>query len=135
LSIIPWLKARKTKMPLLAVYSAFDDYPHVSASLGLGIKAYVTKRQSESELERALNIILGGKIYIDETAQEKFQTAAEVFNLLTKREGEILSLIKSGLTNKQIAARLGIKRETVDNIVSCIYAKTGIHSRPELQRL
>ena len=135
LDIIPWLKKKNAELPLLAVYSAFDDYAHVSAALSMGVKAYVTKYRSESELEKALRTVLDGKTHIDESAQEKFHTAIEVFSLLTKREGEILSFIKDGLSNKQIAVKLGIKRETVDNIVSCIYNKTGIHSRPELLKL
>jgi DNA-binding NarL/FixJ family response regulator len=54
---------------------------------------------------------------------------------LTKRETEILSLVKNGLSNNQIANDLGLSRRTVENILSCVYNKTGIKSRLELERL
>jgi len=136
LDIIPWmLENLNGRMPVLAVYSAFDDYAHVSAALGMGVKAYVTKRRSEQELEAALLAALSGSEYIDEAAQIKLNNVTELVNLLTKREAEILTLTKNGLSNKQIAYDLGISRRTVENILSCIYNKTGIKSRRELERL
>jgi NarL family two-component system response regulator LiaR len=135
LNIIPWIKTQKIKLPVLAVYSAFDNYTYISAALGLGVKAFVCKRHSEIHLENALQKALSGETYIDETAHAKLHTVNETFKLLSKREAEILGLVKNGLSNKQIAAILGIKRETVDNAVSCIYDTTGIGSRPELLRL
>jgi DNA-binding CsgD family transcriptional regulator len=54
---------------------------------------------------------------------------------LTRREAEVFNLAKTGLTSRQIGARLGISSRTVDNILSCIYDKTGIRSRRELERL
>jgi len=136
LDIIPWLNERlNQQLPVIAVYSTFDDYPHVSAALSLGVKAYVTKRRNEQELEAALLTALSGSEYIDEAAQIKLKNVTELVSLLTKRETEILTLAKNGLSNKQIAHDLGISRRTVENILSCIYNKTGIRSRLELERL
>ncbi|MCL2759696.1 MAG: response regulator transcription factor [Treponema sp.] len=136
LDIIPWLRElKKNPLPLLAVYSTFDDYAHVSSALSLGVKAYVTKRCNESELEKALLKALNGEIYIDEAAKMKLQQVTTFSCLLTKREAEILNLVKKGLSNKEIAGSLGINHRTVQNILSCIYDKTGIKSRQELERL
>jgi len=119
----------------VAVYSAFDDYAHVNAALGMGVKAYVCKQRSEQELEKALLTVLGGGTYIDEAAQAKLQTVTDAFKLLTKRDSQILTLVKEGLSNKEIAASFGITHRTVENILSCIYDKTGIRSKTELQKL
>ena len=139
LDIIPLLvtqsEQKPCSMPLLAVYSAFDDYAHVRAALSMGVKVYVTKRRSEQELEDALRKALDGKLYIDEAAQQKLKTITQLFNLLTKREKEILNLVKHGMSNKEISFRLDISRRTVENILSCVYDKTGIKSRLELERL
>ena len=137
LDLIPWHAKQKAggTTPLMAVYSASDDYAHVSVALSMGVKAYICKRRSERELEEALINVLNGGIYIEETAQAKLQTVTDVFNLLTKREAEILSLVKKGLSNKQIASHFGITHRTVENILSCVYDKTGIHSRVALQKL
>ena len=135
LDIIPWLVAQGSNRPVTAVYSNYDDYAHVSAALGMGVQAYVCKRRDEKELEKALFTALGGGIYVDNTAQVRLQTVQDLFSLLTKRETEILCLVKSGLSNKQIAAHLNISARTVENILSCVYDKTGIKSRLELQKI
>jgi NarL family two-component system response regulator LiaR len=138
IDIIPWLKSQapeKIKMPALAVYSAYDDYTHVSAALSMGIRGYICKHRSERELENALIKILEGKTYIDDSAQARLETNTKLINLLTKREAEILTLVKGNLSNNQIASNLGISQRTVENILSCVYDKTGIHSRLELQML
>jgi HD-GYP domain-containing protein (c-di-GMP phosphodiesterase class II) len=48
---------------------------------------------------------------------------------LTGREVEVLRLLARGLSNKQIAERLGISRKTVSHHVEHIYAKTGTTNR------
>ncbi|MCL2809542.1 MAG: response regulator transcription factor [Treponema sp.] len=138
LHIIPWLKnniKQNEKLPVFAVYSTYDDFVHISAALGLGVMVYMTKRRSADELERALLQALEGKKYIDESIEIKFNTTKDIFSLLTNREAQILTLVNEGLSDKEIASRLGISVRTVQNIVYCIFAKTGIHSRKELQRL
>lgn len=55
--------------------------------------------------------------------------------MLTKREGDVLRLVKSGKSNKEIARELGLALRTIENILSFIYDKTGIHSRIEPERL
>ena len=138
LDIIPWLKKQRTgeqqqSLPLLAVYTSFDNYAHVSAALGLGVKVYITKLRSEKELEAAILSAFSGIICIDENAQMKLQNIKDVFSMLTKREAEIVLLVKKKLTNKQIAAELEISHRTVENILSCVYDKMGIKSRKELE--
>ena len=139
LDIIPWLAAQvkpgQRQLPVVAVYTVFDDYAHVSAALGMGVKAYICKRRSERELEKVLIKALNGSICIDEIAQLKLNTVTDLLSLLTKRETEIFKLVKSGLSNKQIGVQLGISHRTVENILSCVYDKTGIKSRLELEKL
>lgn len=48
---------------------------------------------------------------------------------LTPREVEVLGLIATGLTNRQVARRLRISAKTVGNHVEHVYAKTGISTR------
>jgi len=133
LDIIPYLT--KQDGPIMAVYSSFDDYAHVSAALGMGVQAYICKRRSEQELEAALRATLDGTPYIDDTVQSKLNKTVNLFSLLTKRETEIFRLVTQRLSNKQIAETLKISPRTVENILSCVYDKTGIRSRAELERL
>jgi NarL family two-component system response regulator LiaR len=121
--------------PITAVYSAFDDYFHVSTAMGMGVRSYVCKRRNLQELEESLLRALKGETCIDDTVQAKYQTVMDHKNLLTRREIEILNLVKGKLSNKQIADQLGISFRTVENTLSCVYNKTGIRSRYELELL
>jgi DNA-binding NarL/FixJ family response regulator len=51
---------------------------------------------------------------------------------LTDREEDVLGLLASGLSNRQIAERLGLRPQTVKNHVSRVYEKLDVHSRLEL---
>ena len=137
LDLIPWYAKQTefTQGPIMAVYSVYDDYAHVRAALSLGVRSYVCKRRGEQELEEALLTALSGGLCIDDSAQKRLQNVTDLFSLLTKREAEILTLVKGGLSNKEIAASLGLSRRTVENILSCVYDKTGIRSRRDLERL
>jgi DNA-binding NarL/FixJ family response regulator len=136
LDIIPWLHGRGgEKIPAVVVYSGFDDYAYVSAALSLGARGYVRKTQNETELEAALGTVLSGGVYTDKTVELNLRTVAHTINLLTKREADIFILVKEGFSNQQIAEKLGISRRTVENILYCVYDKTGIPSRLELQKM
>jgi two-component system, NarL family, response regulator LiaR len=51
---------------------------------------------------------------------------------LTRRESEIAELVAAGLSNKEIARRLGIRNQTVRNILSIVFRKTSLHRRTQL---
>jgi DNA-binding NarL/FixJ family response regulator len=51
---------------------------------------------------------------------------------LTGREEEVLRLVAAGLSNRQIAERLGLRPQTVKNHVRRVFEKLDVHSRLEL---
>ena len=57
---------------------------------------------------------------------------ARGMRLLTKREEQVVSLLNSGLTNREIAQRLQLSEHTVKNYFCHIYEKLGISNRVEL---
>jgi len=52
--------------------------------------------------------------------------------LLAKREDEVAGLVAEGLSNREIADRLGLSEHTVSNYLFRIYEKLGISGRVEL---
>jgi len=54
---------------------------------------------------------------------------------ITEREFEVITLISGGLTNKEMASRLGISANTVNNHVANIFSKTKVRSRIDLLNL
>lgn len=51
---------------------------------------------------------------------------------LTPREGQIVDAVAEGLTNKEIARRLGISPNTVRNQMATLSTKLGVHSRTQI---
>ena len=61
------------------------------------------------------------------------QDSIQSGNVLSKREGEIVSLVQSGSKNREIADELYISENTVKSALKVIFRKLGISSRKELQ--
>ena len=51
---------------------------------------------------------------------------------LTPRQCQIIHILGSGATNREIAARLGLQEQTIKNQLSVIYGKLGLRNRLEL---
>lgn len=87
----------------------------------VGAKGYVTKNSSKDELFRAIEEVLAGNKYICEeikniVAHQELDEESEYpdMNLLSKREIEVVTHIKQGLSSKEIAQRLEISLKTVE---------------------
>jgi DNA-binding NarL/FixJ family response regulator len=51
---------------------------------------------------------------------------------LTHRERLVMQVLALGATNREIAARLGLREQTIKNRLSTIYQKLGLRNRLEL---
>ncbi|GHU10501.1 DNA-binding response regulator [Spirochaetia bacterium] len=137
LGLVPWLREKFGKAaPACVVYSAFTDTAHVGAAFKQGVRGYVGKDADEAALEKALLSVLAGGEYMDPSlAAERLTRVTGFEERLTRREAEVFNLAKARLSSREIGARLGISSRTVDNILSCIFDKTGIANRKELGKL
>ena len=55
--------------------------------------------------------------------------------LLTEREQEVLRAIFEGLTNKEIAARIGVSESAVKATLQQLFQKTRVRTRSQLVRI
>jgi len=96
---------------------------YVQELLRAGAAGYVLKQSSSDELIRAIRAVKSGRSYLDPaittgvvseyaTAQPSLKSRLGLS--LTEREAEVLRLIASGYSNKEIAARLAISTKTVE---------------------
>jgi len=137
LEFIPALRKicakRKAALPGILVCSMYEDTFLIQRAIDLGAGAYVPKSAESGEILAAIDALLAGDTYIN----KKFKPHKQKQNLqvLTRRENEIVALIKQSLSAKEIAKRLKINLRTVENHLVHIYTKTGYSSREELFNL
>ena len=80
--------------------------------------------------------ILAARLLARGLDQEPDRVRAEAaFGILTPREKDMTRLTVRGLTNHEIAYKLGISSETVKSHVRSTLAKLGLHSKSELRLL
>lgn len=132
--------ARRGRTPRMLAVSVRDDDDSVVAAMRAGVNGYITKRASEQELLRAIEIVAeGGAVfsagiarrlgeYFSEPYAMSYQSA---FPQLTLRETQVLDLLARGWNNGRIAKDLVLTEKTVRNYVSQILGKLDVHYRME----
>lgn len=119
------------------ILTSYDDDPYISAVLKTGANGYVLKTASPDEIINAVRDVYQGKSVLDVTilpkvlAQIAHLNDKPVFESLTEREIEILSLVAMGLTNKVVGINLGISDRTVQGHIARIFEKLQAASRTE----
>jgi DNA-binding NarL/FixJ family response regulator len=129
-----------TKIIALSMHS---DKKYVSEMLRAGASAYLLKDCAVDELERAIQAVIAGKVYVspdvtgtmieDYRRHVERQKPAETSNL-TVKEREVLQLIAEGHSTKEIASRLGVSVQTIDTHRQHIMEKLDLHSVAELTK-
>jgi two-component system, NarL family, nitrate/nitrite response regulator NarL len=106
------------------------------AVLAAGARGVVSRRATAARLVRALDAVFEGLIVLDEDlAEDALRPPARGLATdeeLTPREKEVLELLALGLSNREIATRLGISFHTVKFHVNSILGKLGAASRAEV---
>lgn len=118
-------KTHPVDAPLLVLLGEGADAFEVVAA---GARGAISRTSSPSRIHAALRAIDEGLIVID---REPLRASEPMIDPLTAREQDVLSLLAAGLTNKEIASRLGITDHTVKFHVNAILAKLGAETRTE----
>lgn len=111
------------------------DREAAADALSRGARGALLRTAAPRRIRAALHAVADGLVAIDDDiADAVLQHARPVVDLiepLTVRELEVLHLLASGMTNKEIASRLGISDHTVKFHVNGILGKLGVDSRTE----
>lgn len=118
------------------VISANEEAAIVRGALDAGARGYIPKTAKPPVIASALHLVAEGGIYIPPQALSEMLSPGEVHgSRLTDRQREVLHLIGSGLTNKEVAKQLRISEDTVKQHAKVIYATLGISSRSQAVRV
>ncbi len=105
----------------------------------LSVMQDITQRkQTETDLVAAIESVMQDTSWFGQKIVEKLASLTQAHGpvaegpsiaTLSSRAREVLGLVAQGLSDADIAGRLGITRNTVRNHISLIYAKIGVHRR------
>ena len=120
------------------VLTMSEDRFAVLEALRAGARGYLLKGAGRATIVDAVRRAAAGGAVFDAGAADMViglaaggGSAAHVALGITEREAGVLRLVATGLTNRAIAARLGLAPKTVRNVVSTIFVKMGVSSREE----
>jgi DNA-binding NarL/FixJ family response regulator len=129
------VEACKTASPMtrIILLTSHAGQSVMQRSLTCGLDGYILTDIEPAELRRACAMVARGESYFDARVSglllRRLQSARSGDDELSLREGEILTLIAAGLSNKDIGARLTVSEKTVKNNITCIFSKLGITAR------
>jgi DNA-binding NarL/FixJ family response regulator len=107
-------------------------------ALQLKASGYVLKDNAFEDLLYAVKAVSAGGTFISPSVSERLMKASseegKEAHILTIREREVLKLIASGFTNKQIAVQLFISVKTVETHRTNIMQKLDVHTTADLVR-
>ena len=131
------IKLDKPELPVL-MFSNFDNPTYIARAVALGASGYLLKGCTREELVNAIKAAAAGETAWTREELRRVtgslatpRLTADVEVPLTKREGEVLQQLASGLTNKQIAETLHVSYETVKEHVQHILRKIGVKDRTQ----
>jgi DNA-binding NarL/FixJ family response regulator len=122
----------KVKIIMLTIERGADI---INAAIENGADGYVTKESTTVEIVEAINTVFKGNKYLDKSLMNfMFQKYNEpekesVFDVLSKRELEILYWVAKGHSNKEIAGVLYLSEKTVKNNLTRIFKKLEVKDR------
>ena len=120
------------------VQTMHDDSDTIHQALRAGASGYVLKGVTSLAAYRQalLDVAQGGAVLSPSVARKALAYFAPALSqqpgLLSAREHEVLQGLVDGLSEKQVAARLGLGLPTVHTHVGKLYRKLRINSRAEL---
>jgi len=138
LAVLRGLRARRDPPPAL-VLTTFDDTDLVLEAIRAGARGYLLKDVTFEQLMAAIRELVAGGTMIQPAITERVLRGIPSLPApppatcppgpLTDRETEILRLLASGLSNREIAHALDLADGTVKNHVSSLLSKLGARDR------
>ena len=114
--------------------------PDISACWKLGISGIFLKHSSPATLLEAIRTVAAGGQWTDPkiTSSSESRPADardQPGKGLSPREQEVLRSVFEGLTNKEIAHRIGVSQSSVKATLQHLFEKTGVRTRGQLVRI
>ena len=123
------------------ILSMYADEQYVRNALDAGAKGYILKNAIENDLVRAVKAVAAGEQYLSPELSTvliraiksgAFSKSVDPYDKLTQREKQVLQLIATGKSNKEIAVMLDLSVNTVAVHRANLMSALGVHKTAEL---
>lgn len=115
------------------VLTSYSDKQWIDDALEAGAEGYLLKHSGPEVVVAGIREVMAGGAPLDPKAARillsSHQARPAPSTGLTKREGEVLDLVRSGLSNRAIARRLKISERTVKAHLTNIFQRIGVQDR------
>lgn len=134
LTTLQQLRQAQCKVPVL-VLTTFDDHERVLKAMLLGARGYLLKDVGLEQLDTAIRTLVAGGNLWQPAITERILSQSSVASQpampepLSEKELEVLRLMASGFSNREIAHAVFKSEGTVKNQVSAILAKLDVRDR------
>jgi DNA-binding NarL/FixJ family response regulator len=138
LSLLP-----ETRVVILSMHSKIH---YITEAFRAGAAGYVVKESATEMLSECLEAVSKGQCFMDssihhnvlknlmKSREQEPKITDTGYNILTRREQQVMRLLAEGLSTKKIAEKLFISPKTVKNHRSNIMSKLDLHTTIELVR-
>jgi DNA-binding NarL/FixJ family response regulator len=139
LEVLTEIKRLNPRTPVLVV-SAYPEEEFAIRALKLGASGYLNKSSASDEVVAAARKTMAGGKYVTASLAEKLAATLggdlrqAPHECLSNRELQVLRMISSGRTIKEIAAELALSEKTVGTYRGRISTKMGLATNVELTR-
>lgn len=133
LDVLRQLRGNGDGRPVVLLTASIDDAGFAEA-LSLKVDGVLLKTSDPALLLDCLDSVRAGDEWIDPqlSAEATRADTQREKSLLSPRERELVTLVRQGLRNREIAEKLGITEGTVKVYLHSVFEKTGVANRTEL---
>jgi two-component system, NarL family, nitrate/nitrite response regulator NarL len=128
-AILKHLRAAGDRTPVVLLATANNQ--RLNEAVGLDVEGIVFKHSDPRQLVRCLREVGAGRKWLDASvnAYAEVPTDGRVLDGLTRRQIEVARAAVSGLSNKELAQRLGVSEGTIKNHLHAIYERLRLDGR------
>lgn len=137
------IKSRHPAIGVIILTGSSDEDLVLTAVIA-GANGYLLKQSGARDLRRTVDVVASGGSMVDPVATDRMvqrirrasqTTESDPFASLTPRERQILDLVATGLTNREIAEQVVVSQKTVKRSVSAILSKLDLQRRGQAAAL
>ena len=134
LDVLRRMSRSRSRPPVILLTAGMDEAQLLTAD-DLKPEGMVLKTSDPGLLTDCMDAVVAGNRWIDPEIADRTRRAQERADStppLTRRERELIELVRQGLRNRDIAAELGVTEGTVKVYLHAIFDKLQVENRTEL---